>query len=50
MTALPSLVKSLDGLFTGNADDSGLAKSMNKLENIMGRFKPTTSDASKGKF
>lgn len=50
LTAMPSLVKSLDGLFTGDSDNSGLAKSMNKLDNIMGRFKPTMSDSAKGRF
>lgn len=48
-TALPSLVKSLNGLVLGDSD-SEFMKSMTRLENIMGRFKPTTSDESRGRF
>ena len=44
---MPSLIKSLDGLFTGEVKDKS---TMNWLENTMGRFKPTTSDKAKGKF
>lgn len=47
LTAMPSLIKSLDGLFTGEVKDKS---TMNWLENTMGRFKPTTSDKAKGKF
>lgn len=48
-TALPSLVKSLDGLLLGGSD-SKFMDSMTKLENVMGRFKPSVSDESRGKF
>ena len=47
LTAMPSLIKSLDGLFTGESSDNS---TMNWLENTMGRFKPTTSDKAKGRF
>lgn len=49
LTALPTLVKSLDGLIAGGSDNKFI-DSVTSLENIMGRFKPTTSDEARGRF
>lgn len=48
-SALPGLVKSLDGLLLGGSD-SDFIKSMNWLDNTMGRFQSSVSDEAKGRF
>lgn len=47
--ALPVLVKTLNGLAT-NDPDNALGKSMNWLDNVMGRFDASVSDKAQGKF
>lgn len=47
--AAPVLLKSLNGIFTNN-NDSEYGKNLTWMENIMGRFHSSQSDAAKGKF
>lgn len=47
--AVPNVVKSLNGLITNN-NDNIVGESMTWLENVMGRFGSTRSDAAQGKF